>query len=160
MVHGPENLIFFGEKENQIFLSYFLPLSHARLEAACDRHPRGRRPPSFRSRYPSFLSLPSQWLDWLTTLISESRWDHLCYLFADWCLFWGKKKKELKKKFVAWFLAVIWSMWGDFEGFKKKMGVKFQALRNLDAFPRAEEHLLQKTKSGAVGNLKFFFFYL
>ena len=31
------------------------------------------------------------------------------------------------------------------------MGVKLQALRNFDAFPRAEEHLLQKTKSGAVG---------
>ncbi|KAJ0980453.1 hypothetical protein J5N97_008708 [Dioscorea zingiberensis] len=30
------------------------------------------------------------------------------------------------------------------------MGVKLQALRNFDAFPRAEEHLLQKTKSGAV----------
>ncbi|KAJ7960193.1 Endoplasmic reticulum-Golgi intermediate compartment protein 3 [Quillaja saponaria] len=29
------------------------------------------------------------------------------------------------------------------------MGVK-QALKNLDAFPRAEEHLLQKTQSGAV----------
>ncbi|XAR57671.1 hypothetical protein NMG60_11025913 [Bertholletia excelsa] len=29
------------------------------------------------------------------------------------------------------------------------MGVK-QAIRNLDAFPRAEEHLLQKTQSGAV----------
>lgn len=33
------------------------------------------------------------------------------------------------------------------------MGVK-QVLKNLDAFPRAEEHLLQKTQSGAVG--KFF----
>ncbi|PKA61981.1 Protein disulfide-isomerase 5-4 [Apostasia shenzhenica] len=30
------------------------------------------------------------------------------------------------------------------------MGVKLQALRNFDAFPRAEEHLLQKTSSGAV----------
>ncbi|KAL6009910.1 hypothetical protein ACLOJK_000341 [Asimina triloba] len=30
------------------------------------------------------------------------------------------------------------------------MGLKLQALRNLDAFPRAEEHLLQKTQSGAV----------
>ncbi|KAH7661109.1 COPII vesicle protein [Dioscorea alata] len=30
------------------------------------------------------------------------------------------------------------------------MGVRLQALRNFDAFPRAEEHLLQKTKSGAV----------
>ncbi|KAJ6801006.1 putative endoplasmic reticulum-Golgi intermediate compartment protein 3 [Iris pallida] len=30
------------------------------------------------------------------------------------------------------------------------MGVKLQSLRNFDAFPRAEEHLLQKTKSGAV----------
>ncbi|KAL6965281.1 hypothetical protein U1Q18_036336 [Sarracenia purpurea var. burkii] len=29
------------------------------------------------------------------------------------------------------------------------MGVK-QAIRNIDAFPRAEEHLLQKTRSGAV----------
>ncbi|KAJ6844794.1 putative endoplasmic reticulum-Golgi intermediate compartment protein 3 [Iris pallida] len=30
------------------------------------------------------------------------------------------------------------------------MGVKLQSLRNFDAFPRAEEHLLQKTKSGAI----------
>ncbi|XP_058071618.1 uncharacterized protein LOC131220789 [Magnolia sinica] len=30
------------------------------------------------------------------------------------------------------------------------MGLKLQALKNLDAFPRAEEHLLQKTQSGAV----------
>lgn len=30
------------------------------------------------------------------------------------------------------------------------MGIKLQALKNFDAFPRAEEHLLQKTKSGAV----------
>ncbi|RWR81845.1 endoplasmic reticulum-Golgi intermediate compartment protein 3 isoform X1 [Cinnamomum micranthum f. kanehirae] len=30
------------------------------------------------------------------------------------------------------------------------MGVKLQALKNLDAFPRAEDHLLQKTQSGAV----------
>ncbi|GJY28940.1 endoplasmic reticulum-Golgi intermediate compartment protein 3 [Tanacetum coccineum] len=30
------------------------------------------------------------------------------------------------------------------------MGVK-QVLKNLDAFPRAEEHLLQKTQSGALG---------
>ncbi|XP_072956471.1 uncharacterized protein [Typha angustifolia] len=30
------------------------------------------------------------------------------------------------------------------------MGVKLQGLRNFDAFPRAEDHLLQKTKSGAV----------
>ncbi|CAL9104674.1 unnamed protein product [Musa textilis] len=34
------------------------------------------------------------------------------------------------------------------EGFK--MGLKLQSLRNFDAFPRAEEHLLQKTRSGAV----------
>lgn len=27
-----------------------------------------------------------------------------------------------------------------------------QALRSIDAFPRAEDHLLQKTQSGAVGN--------
>lgn len=31
-----------------------------------------------------------------------------------------------------------------------KTGVR-QALKNLDAFPRAEEHLLQKTRSGALG---------
>ncbi|KAL9373470.1 hypothetical protein Peur_033090 [Populus x canadensis] len=31
----------------------------------------------------------------------------------------------------------------------KKMGVK-QAIKSLDAFPRAEEHLLQKTQSGAL----------
>ncbi|KAI0501356.1 hypothetical protein KFK09_016301 [Dendrobium nobile] len=30
------------------------------------------------------------------------------------------------------------------------MGIKLQALRNFDAFPRAEDHLLQKTFSGAV----------
>lgn len=32
------------------------------------------------------------------------------------------------------------------------MGVK-QAIKSLDAFPRAEEHLLQKTQSGALGKL-------
>ena len=37
---------------------------------------------------------------------------------------------------------------------EKKMGVK-QALKSLDAFPRAEEHLLQKTQSGAFGNFIF-----
>lgn len=30
------------------------------------------------------------------------------------------------------------------------MGIKLQALKNLDAFPRAEDHLLKKTQSGAV----------
>lgn len=30
------------------------------------------------------------------------------------------------------------------------MGFKIQALKNLDAFPRAEEHLTQKTPSGAI----------
>ncbi|XP_068654991.1 uncharacterized protein [Aristolochia californica] len=30
------------------------------------------------------------------------------------------------------------------------MGVKLQMLKNFDAFPRAEDHLLQKTQSGAV----------
>jgi len=39
------------------------------------------------------------------------------------------------------------------------MGVK-QALRSIDAFPRAEDHLLQKTQSGAVGNGFFFLFAL
>lgn len=38
-----------------------------------------------------------------------------------------------------------------------RMGVKLQALKNLDAFPRAEEHLLQKTRSGAVGMCLFSF---
>lgn len=33
-----------------------------------------------------------------------------------------------------------------------------QALKSIDAFPRAEDHLLQKTQSGAVGNASFFFF--
>lgn len=37
------------------------------------------------------------------------------------------------------------------------MGVK-QAIRSLDAFPRAEEHLLKKTQSGALGNFQFFDF--
>lgn len=32
-----------------------------------------------------------------------------------------------------------------------QMGVKLQALSRFDAFPRTEEHLLKKTKSGAVG---------
>lgn len=36
-----------------------------------------------------------------------------------------------------------------------RMGVKLQALKHLDAFPRAEDHLLQKTQSGAVGMLLF-----
>jgi len=40
-----------------------------------------------------------------------------------------------------------------------RMGVK-QALRSIDAFPRAEDHLLQKTQSGAVGNGFFFLFAL
>lgn len=31
-----------------------------------------------------------------------------------------------------------------------------QALRSIDAFPRAEDHLLQKTQSGAVGNALFY----
>ena len=30
------------------------------------------------------------------------------------------------------------------------MGVK-QAIKSIDAFPRAEEHLLKKTRSGALG---------
>ncbi|XP_008794432.2 endoplasmic reticulum-Golgi intermediate compartment protein 3 [Phoenix dactylifera] len=30
------------------------------------------------------------------------------------------------------------------------MGVRLQSLRNIDAFPRAEEHLLKKTHSGAI----------
>jgi hypothetical protein len=35
------------------------------------------------------------------------------------------------------------------------MGMK-QVIKNLDAFPRAEDHLLQKTQSGALGNPLFF----
>ena len=50
---------------------------------------------------------------------------------------------------------------GDFDltGYLSKapMGVK-QAIKSLDAFPRAEEHLLQKTQSGALGNCAFFRF--
>lgn len=34
----------------------------------------------------------------------------------------------------------------------KSMGVK-QVIKNLDAFPRAEDHLLQRTQSGALGIL-------
>ncbi|CAK9229104.1 unnamed protein product [Sphagnum troendelagicum] len=30
------------------------------------------------------------------------------------------------------------------------MGLRFQAIRNLDAFPRAQDHLVQKTSSGAA----------
>jgi hypothetical protein len=33
---------------------------------------------------------------------------------------------------------------------RSTMGLK-QALKNFDAFPRAEEHLTQKTSSGAIG---------
>lgn len=33
------------------------------------------------------------------------------------------------------------------------MGLKFQALKNFDAFPHAEEHLTQKTPSGAIVSL-------
>lgn len=36
----------------------------------------------------------------------------------------------------------------------ENMGMK-QVLKNLDAFPRAEDHLLQKTQSGALGNPLF-----
>lgn len=35
-----------------------------------------------------------------------------------------------------------------------------QVLKSIDAFPRAEDHLLQKTQSGALGNssaLRFIF---
>lgn len=39
------------------------------------------------------------------------------------------------------------------------MGNLKQALRSLDAFPRAEEHLLLKTKSGALGIYLFIFFF-
>lgn len=39
------------------------------------------------------------------------------------------------------------------------MGVK-QAIKNLDAFPRPEEHLLQKTRSGAIGTRLFVAFRL
>lgn len=35
------------------------------------------------------------------------------------------------------------------------MGVK-QFIKSLHAFPRAEEHLLQKTQTGAVGNMLLF----
>lgn len=48
------------------------------------------------------------------------------------------------------FLGIVCENWGE------KMGVK-QALKSLDAFPRAEEHLLQKTQSGAFGNILFLF---
>lgn len=34
------------------------------------------------------------------------------------------------------------------------MGMK-QVIKNLDAFPRTEDHLLQKTQSGALGNSHF-----
>lgn len=33
------------------------------------------------------------------------------------------------------------------------MGLK-QTIKSLDAFPRAEEHLLQKTQTGAFGNMR------
>jgi hypothetical protein len=35
---------------------------------------------------------------------------------------------------------------------------RFQALRNFNAFPHAEDHLLQKTFSGAIGMLLNFVF--
>jgi hypothetical protein len=34
-----------------------------------------------------------------------------------------------------------------------------QAIKSIDAFPRAEDHLLNKTQSGALGNKPFFFFF-
>lgn len=37
----------------------------------------------------------------------------------------------------------------------KSMGMK-QVIKNLDAFPRAEDHLLQRTQSGALGILSSF----
>ena len=37
--------------------------------------------------------------------------------------------------------------------FEDQGEMRLQALRNLDAFPRAEEHLLKKTSSGAVGRM-------
>lgn len=50
-------------------------------------------------------------------------------------------------------------------GYRKgEMGMK-QAIKSIDAFPRAEDHLLQKTQSGALGNptlslsLSVFFFF-
>lgn len=48
-------------------------------------------------------------------------------------------------------------------GYRKgEMGMK-QAIKSIDAFPRAEDHLLQKTQSGALGNptlsLSFCFFF-
>jgi len=36
------------------------------------------------------------------------------------------------------------------------MGMK-QVIKNLDAFPRTEDHLLQKTQSGALGNSHYFY---
>lgn len=44
---------------------------------------------------------------------------------------------------------------------KGEMRMK-QAIRSIDAFPRAEDHLLQKTQSGALGNptLSLYFFFL
>lgn len=42
------------------------------------------------------------------------------------------------------------------------MGLK-QTIKSLDAFPRAEEHLLQKTQTGALGNMGwhvYFFVFL
>jgi endoplasmic reticulum-Golgi intermediate compartment protein 3 len=33
---------------------------------------------------------------------------------------------------------------------------RFQALKNFNAFPHAEDHLLQKTFSGAIGVLLIF----
>lgn len=38
------------------------------------------------------------------------------------------------------------------------MGLK-AAIKSLDAFPRAEDHLLRKTQSGAFGNIPFVFFF-
>lgn len=41
----------------------------------------------------------------------------------------------------------------------KNMGVK-QVIKSLDAFPRAEEHLLKKTQSGALGKNQFNYVFL
>lgn len=36
-------------------------------------------------------------------------------------------------------------------GLKSSRSGKWAAIKNLDAFPRAEDHLMQKTSSGAAG---------
>jgi len=78
------------------------------------------------------------------------------------CFVWIEKyivrRRELHVLAILYYLMLVCNMVGPLRE-AARMGVK-QALRSIDAFPRAEDHLLQKTQSGAVGNGFFFLFAL